>query len=49
MIASNGKLEVEKVKIELNNKFDLKDLGVAKKIIEIYIIKQYNLKHMYVS
>jgi len=32
LIASNGKHEVEKVEIDLNNELDMKDLGASIKV-----------------
>jgi len=33
----------------LNNEFEMKDFGAVRKILEIEISKQYNLKHLYLS
>jgi len=49
LIASNNKHEVEKVKVEMNNKFDIEDLGDARKILGIEIIRRCDLKCVYVS
>jgi len=47
LIAS--KSNVQNVKIELNNEFEMKDLGVAKKILRIEITRQHDVKHLYLS
>jgi len=36
---TNNRDEVEKVKVELNCKFDMKDLRVARKILKIKITR----------
>lgn len=49
LIASNSKPEVNNIKTQLDNKFQMKDLGVARKIMGIEIIRQCDLKCLYVS
>jgi len=39
-IAGNIKSEVQKVKIEMDNVFEMKDLGTARKILRIEILVQ---------
>lgn len=41
LVASNNKTKVDKTKVAMNNKFDLKDLGVVRKILAIEIIEEY--------
>jgi len=45
---TNNRDEVEKVKVELNCKFDMKDLRVARKILKIKITRWSALKRLYV-
>ena len=37
LISSNNVEDVMKVKVELNNEFDMKDLGAASRILRIYV------------
>ena len=37
LISSKNQVEIEKVKVQLNQEFEMKDLGEAKKILDIEI------------
>ena len=49
MIASNSKSEVEKLKSELSREFEMKDLGVAKRILRIEIKRERKRILLYLS
>jgi len=44
LIVSNSKSKFEKTIVELNNEFDMKDLGVAREILGIEITRQRDVK-----
>lgn len=48
-MASNSKHEVQKVKIRMNSEFEMKDFGAKMKDLGNGIIRQRELKHLYVS
>ncbi|RZB80703.1 Retrovirus-related Pol polyprotein from transposon TNT 1-94 [Glycine soja] len=49
LIASNSKSEVEKLNSELSREFEMKDLGVAKRILEIEIKRDRKRKLLFLS
>ncbi|CAM8928612.1 unnamed protein product [Rhodiola kirilowii] len=49
LIMSNSESEIAKIKKELNSNFDMKDLGTAKKILGINIVRDRPKKMMYLS
>ncbi|CAM8902445.1 unnamed protein product [Rhodiola kirilowii] len=49
LIMSNAKSEIEKIKKELSMNFDMKDLGTAKKILDINIIRDRPNKKIILS
>ncbi|CAM8937412.1 unnamed protein product [Rhodiola kirilowii] len=49
LIMSNSKTKVDKIKRELKANFDMKDLGLVKKILGISIIRDKKNRKMYLS
>jgi hypothetical protein len=49
LIAANGKSEIAKLKAQLNLEFEMKDLGVAKKILGVEIIRDRKSGTLYLS
>ncbi|GJS16673.1 retrotransposon protein, putative, ty1-copia subclass, partial [Tanacetum coccineum] len=49
LIAAKDKAQIEKLKGQLNNEFDMKDLGAAKRIIEMEIIRERQFGKLYLS
>lgn len=49
LLAKKSMSKVDKTNFELNNKFDVKDLGVARIILGIEITRQCDLKCLHVS
>nr|GEU72658.1 retrotransposon protein, putative, Ty1-copia subclass [Tanacetum cinerariifolium] len=49
LIVATDKTDIEKLKGQLNNEFDMKDLGAAKKIIGIEIIRERQFGKLYLS
>ena len=49
LIACKQKEEIEKLKVELNTEFEMKDLGAATKILGMQIIKDRDSKTLYLS
>ncbi|CAM8921011.1 unnamed protein product [Rhodiola kirilowii] len=49
LIMSNSELEITKIKKELSSNFDMKDLGIAKKILGINIVRNKPNKMMFLS
>ncbi|CAM8914720.1 unnamed protein product [Rhodiola kirilowii] len=49
LIMSNSELEITKIKKELSSNFDMKDLGIAKKISGINIVRNKPNKMMFLS
>ena len=43
LIAAKDKREIERVKIQLSREFDMKDLGAAKKILGMEILRDRKL------
>lgn len=49
LIACNNMLEIIKLKSELSNEFDMKDLGTAKKILGMEIHRDRKVDGLYMS
>jgi hypothetical protein len=49
LIAAKDKKEIEKLKAQLNNEFEMKDLGAAKKILGMEIIRDRHVGKLYLS
>ena len=43
LIAAKDKKEIAKLKAQLNNEFEMKDLGAAKKILGMEIIREIHV------
>ena len=49
LIAAKSIVEVNKLKLLLSREFDMKDLGIAKKILEIEIRRDRDAKRLWLS
>ena len=49
LIASTNKQEIERLKHQLKTKFEIKDLGEAKKILGMQIFRNKKKKRMFIS
>jgi len=49
LIAAKDKREIAKLKAQLNNEFEMKDLGAAKKILGMEIIRERHVGKSYLS
>ena len=49
LIATKDKKEIAKLKAQLNNEFEMKDLGAAKKILGMEIIRERHVGKSYLS
>jgi len=49
LIAAKDKNEIAKLKAWLNNEFEMKDLGAAKKILGMEIIRERHVGKLYLS
>ena len=46
LIAAKDKREIERVKIQLSREFDMKDLGAAKKILGMEILRDKKIRNV---